>query len=260
MLPTAIEVRTPFPWQRLLGYFSHRIIPGVERIEAASYVRQWGGYEIRLEFDEANARLHLLCASEIREEAVNRARFLFQTDYEPSKIEAHLSRAEPLLHIIRACPGLRPLGTWSGFELCCRTILGQQVTVAAANTLMRRLIDRCGALTPAAVLEADLDKLGMPGARVRTLQTFADAVRTGRVDLDAAWPQVDQALAALPGFGPWTRTYLAIRLGRDPDAFPATDVGLLRASGASSSSQLLELAESWRPYRAYAAACLWMHS
>jgi 3-methyladenine DNA glycosylase/8-oxoguanine DNA glycosylase len=259
MVVSTIPVRTPFPWRRLLSYLSHRMIPGVERIEDASYVRHWLGEEIRVDYDEAAEELHVRCPPKIREDALVRARFLFQADHACAPIDSHLSRSQPLSNIVHACPGLRPLGTWSGFELCCRTILGQQVTVAAANTLMRRLMDRCGTLTPDAVLAADLEKLGMPGARVRTLQSFASAVKEGRVDLTASWAEIDHALKSLPGFGPWTRTYLAIRLGREPDAFPATDVGLLRASGSASTAELLELAESWRPFRAHAAAYLWMH-
>jgi len=258
MPPATIKVRTPFPWRRLLGYLSHRLIPSVERIEDTSFVRHWSGSEVRVDYDDATAQLQITCAPKIREDALRRVRFLFQTDHDSGPVDAHLSQSQPLRSIVSACPGLRPLGTWSEFELCCRTILGQQVTVAAANTLMRRLIDRCGELIPEGVLAADLEKLGMPGARVRTLQTFARAVKEGQVDLHQGWPQLDRALASLPGFGPWTRTYLAIRMGRDPDAFPATDVGLLRVSGASSSGQLLELAEVWRPYRAFAAAYLWM--
>jgi 3-methyladenine DNA glycosylase/8-oxoguanine DNA glycosylase len=259
MLPATIEVRTPFPWRRLLSYLSHRLIPSVERIEDTSFVRHRADCEVRVDYDDATAQLHITCAPEVREDALARVRFLFQTDYDSGPIDSHLAQSQPLRSIVSACPGLRPLGTWSGFELCCRTILGQQVTVAAANTLMRRLIDRCGELIPEGVLAADLEKLGMPGARVRTLQTFARAVKEGQVDLNEAWPQLDRALSSLPGFGPWTRTYLAIRLGRDPDAFPATDVGLLRVSGAPSPAELIELAESWRPYRAHAAAYLWMH-
>jgi DNA-3-methyladenine glycosylase II len=255
----AIKVRTPFPWSRLLQYLSHRMVPGAECIEGTTYVRQWSGHEIVAHYDEASAQLEVRCVAEIRDSAVQRIRFLFQTDHEAAHIDEHLCRSHPLSAVVRACPGLRPLGTWSAFELISRTILGQQVTVAAANTLMRRLIARCGTLTPDAVLAADLEKLGMPGARVRTLQALAKAVKDNSVDLESPWPQINAALAALPGFGPWTRTYLAIRLGRDPDAFPATDIGLLRASGASSTADLLRLAEAWRPFRAYAAAYLWMH-
>jgi 3-methyladenine DNA glycosylase/8-oxoguanine DNA glycosylase len=183
---------------------------------------------------------------------------LFVSDHDAALIDAHLLQDERLRPFVMACPGLRPLGTWSAFELCCRTVLGQQVTVAAANTLMRRLSERCGILTAQSVLDADLTRLGMPGTRVATLQTFARAVLEGAIDFSSRWSEIDAALATLPGFGPWTRAYLAIRLGRDADAFPASDIGLLRASGATSSAELLAWADAWRPYRAFAAAYLWM--
>lgn len=255
----AVKVRAPFPWARLLHYLSHRMIPGAERIEGSSYIRRDGDREAMVDFDEANSSLRIRCDSSIAERAVRRASVLFDVEHDGAGIDAYLSKHESLVQFVRACPGLRPLGTWSPFELCCRTILGQQVTVAAAKTLMGRLIQRCGSLSPEAILAADLQRLGMPGARVRTLLAFASAVKEGSVDLDGSWSDINGALAELPGFGPWTRTYLAIRLGREADAFPASDIGLLRATGASTPAELLQLAESWRPFRAYAAAYLWMH-
>jgi 3-methyladenine DNA glycosylase/8-oxoguanine DNA glycosylase len=129
--------------------------------------------------------------------------------------------------------------------------------VAAARTLTQRIVQRCGELTPEQLLECDLGNIGMPGKRVQTLRALAHAVAEQRVQLQQPWPQVDAALQALPGFGPWTRAYLAIRLGREPDAFPQTDLGLMRATQAASPKALLALAEAWRPYRAYAATYLW---
>jgi 3-methyladenine DNA glycosylase/8-oxoguanine DNA glycosylase len=152
---------------------------------------------------------------------------------------------------------MRPLGAWSPFELCIRTILGQQVTVAAAGTLMRRLVERCGSITPECVVAADVSNMGMPGRRAAALQSFAQATVEGRVDFSRSWTQVDAALQTLPGFGPWTRAYLAIRLGRDRDAFPASDIGLIRAAKVDTPAELLKLAEAWRPLRAYAATYLW---
>ena len=152
---------------------------------------------------------------------------------------------------------MRPLGTWSPFELCVRTVLGQQVTVAAAATLMRRWMERCGEMRPQAVLAANLDNIGMPAKRVDTIRVLARAVIERRVDLSAPWSQLDAQLQDLPGFGPWTRAYLAIRLGREPDALPASDLGLIRAAQVESPKALLQLAEAWRPYRSYAATYLW---
>jgi 3-methyladenine DNA glycosylase/8-oxoguanine DNA glycosylase len=122
---------------------------------------------------------------------------------------------------------------------------------------MRRLVERCGELSPECVVAANLENMGMPGKRASALQTFAQAVADGRVDFSQPWTSVDAALQTLPGFGPWTRAYLAIRLGRDPDAFPASDIGLIRAANVETPAQLLKLAESWRPMRAYAAIYLW---
>src|SRR5688500_8772480 len=122
---------------------------------------------------------------------------------------------------------------------------------------MHRIVQRCGDVTPERLLVCALSSVGMPGKRVQTLLALARAVAEQRVQLQQPWPQVNAALQALPGFGPWTRVYLGIRLGRDPDAFPETDLGLIRAAQVDSPAQLLALAEAWRPYRAYAATYLW---
>ena len=157
---------------------------------------------------------------------------------------------------------MRPPGAWSPFELCVRTVIGQQVSVAAARTLFARLAERCGAqfhgLTPEALLAADLSAIGMPGRRVGSLLALAHAIAEENLQLEGRpWAETDAALRELPGFGPWTRAYLAIRLGREPDAFPESDLGLMRAAGADSPAALLRLAERWRPYRAHAAIHLW---
>jgi 3-methyladenine DNA glycosylase/8-oxoguanine DNA glycosylase len=123
--------------------------------------------------------------------------------------------------------------------------------------IMRRLVERCGQLTPKALLAADLSNMGMPGARVAALITLATAIADGDLDLSRPWPELKEALLKLRGIGPWTCGYLAIRLGMDDDAFPETDVGLIRAAKSESAMALLASAELWRPYRAYAAVGLW---
>jgi len=138
-------------------------------------------------------------------------------------------------------------------------ILGQQVSVKAAHTLMGRLVARCPGLEAGQLAAADLSTLGLPGRRFETLRLFAERVSAGEIRLDGRpWDEVAGQLAEVPGFGPWTLQYLAIRLGRDADAFPEQDLGLMRATGAKSPRELLRLAEAWRPYRAYAAMYLWM--
>ena len=169
----------------------------------------------------------------------------------------HLETSPLFKERVRRVPGMRPLGAWSPFELCVRTVLGQQVTVVAAATLMRRWMERCGEMLPHAVLSADLAKIGMPAKRVDTIRALAQAILEHEVDLEAPWPQLDSQLQRVPGFGPWTRAYLAIRLGREPDALPASDLGLIRAAQVDSPKALSQLAQGWRPYRSYAATYLW---
>jgi 3-methyladenine DNA glycosylase/8-oxoguanine DNA glycosylase len=258
MLVGHVAVSPPFPWRHLLDYFAHRLIPQFERIDNDCYVRQVGSRTIAVAYDAVRSQLHVTANGRVKTEQVlaNVARLL-DVGHDAQVIQKHLRRSPVLKRRIANVPGMRPLGAWSPFELCVRTILGQQVTVAAAGTLMRRLVERCGTVTPECVADADFAAIGMPGKRVETIRSFARAARDGKVDFARPWPEVEAALGELPGFGPWTRAYLAIRLGRDPDAFPETDLGLIRAAQVDSPVQLLALADGWRPYRAYAATYLW---
>lgn len=258
MVVGQLAVRAPFPWRHMLDYFAHRLIPQFERIENDSYVRQVGARTISVAYDPAALQLQVTANGRVKNDQVlaNVARLL-DIDHDARQMQKHLRRSPVLKRRIANVPGMRPLGAWSPFELCVRTIMGQQVTVAAAGTLMRRLVERCGTVTPECVAGADFAAIGMPGKRVETIRSFARAVGEGRVDFALPWAQVEAALKELPGFGPWTRAYLAIRLGRDPDAFPETDLGLIRAAHVDSPAQLLALADGWRPYRAYAATYLW---
>lgn len=258
MLIGQLPVRTPFPWQVLLDYYSHRLTPAFETVTGGVYQRMAGGRTITVEYEDQPSRLVVRSSGRVNaDDTLAAAARLFDIDHDHEMIREHLYRSRPLRRRIVNLPGMRPLGAWSPFELCLRTILGQQVTVAAAGTLMRRLVERCGALTADCVVAAKLENMGMPGKRVAALQAFAQAVVDGRVDFSQPWPQVEAALQTLPGFGPWTRGYLAIRLGRDRDAFPASDIGLIRAANVATPAELLELAEAWRPWRAYAAVYLW---
>lgn len=253
-----IPVVEPFPWPTLVGYFSHRLIPQVERIEEQRFIRRVGRREVTIDFDAQRACLVVSADGRVKSaQVVEHAARLFAVDFDASLVTKALGSDPVLSARLRAVPGMRPLGSWSPFELCVRTIIGQQVTVAAAGTLMRRLVDRCGEITSSCVLAADLTNMGMPGKRVETIRHLARAVLEERVQFELPWKALDAALKTLPGFGPWTRAYLAIRLGREPDAFPETDIGLVRAAAAASPAELLKMAEAWRPWRAYAATYLW---
>jgi AraC family transcriptional regulator of adaptative response / DNA-3-methyladenine glycosylase II len=210
---------------------------------------------------------------------IARLRRVFDLAADPDSIGVQLAKDEALAPLVAARPGLRVPGAWDGFELAVRAVLGQQITVTAAIALAGKLVARHGEplvapgpsadLThvfpePAALAGAELASLGMPRSRAAALSAVAAAVVTDP-DLFAAGRSLEEAIAqlrSLPGIGEWTAQYIAMRQLREPDAFPAADIGLLRAladaKGARpSADELLARAEQWRPWRAYAAQHLW---
>jgi AraC family transcriptional regulator of adaptative response / DNA-3-methyladenine glycosylase II len=208
---------------------------------------------------------------------VDRVRRLFDLDADPLRIGEHLRHDAALQPLLDALPGVRVPGAWDPFELAVRAILGQQVTVQGATTLAGRLVQAFGSsiegrsagLTrlfpaPGRLANAELARIGLPRARAATVGALAAAVARGAVVLDAAQglDDVVARLCALPGLGPWTAHYIAMRAFGEPDAFPATDLGLRRAlgngTGALATAELSRLSEAWRPWRAYAAMCLWL--
>jgi AraC family transcriptional regulator of adaptative response / DNA-3-methyladenine glycosylase II len=207
---------------------------------------------------------------------VERARRIFDLGADPLQITSALRRSPLLAPRVRRSAGLRVPGAWDGFELAVRAVLGQQVSVKGATTLAGRLVRSFGkpreglgeGLThlfprPEALAEADLARIGLPAARAETLRALARAVAAGSLQLDAS-QGLDEAVArlvAIPGIGAWTAHYVAMRALGEPDAFPASDLGLRRALArggvAPSSRELERVAEAWRPWRAYAAIALW---
>jgi AraC family transcriptional regulator of adaptative response / DNA-3-methyladenine glycosylase II len=206
-------------------------------------------------------------------QVVSRCRQLLDLDADACAINAVLAADGLLAPLVTARPGLRVPGTYDGFELAVRAVLGQQVSVPGARTLAGRLADRFGTRLqmpdsspsllfpgPADLADADLSGLGLTTARQATLRTLGAAVAGGTLELDhGADPQQTAArLAELPGIGPWTIAYVLMRAVGDPDAFPAGDLGLRRALerlGGSTAE-----ADRWRPWRAYAAVHLWTWS
>jgi AraC family transcriptional regulator of adaptative response / DNA-3-methyladenine glycosylase II len=192
-------------------------------------------------------------------------RHVFGLDIDMTAIGRHLSCDPVLAPLVAARPGLRPTGGWEPFEIAIRAVLGQQITVGSARALGGRLAalaTRSGCFpTRAEVLVADLAQLGMPRSRRATLLAVADADPAVFRPCDA----LDAAIAGLcsiRGVGPWTAHYIALRALRHPDAFPASDVALLRTMARldgtpRDSKALLARAEMWRPYRAFAAQHLW---
>ena len=192
-------------------------------------------------------------------------------------IDPKNSRADLILAWVpgTARPGIRVPGGMDGFEIAVRAIIGQQVSVAAARTLTLRLVDCFGMKTetpfadlfrlfPAAATLAQaspdaIGKLGIVRQRVRALQAVAVAVADGRIQLHRGAPLVAtmEALRALPGIGEWTTELIAMRALAWPDAFPASDIGVLNALGTRNVRHVKALAENWRPWRSYAVMRLW---
>jgi AraC family transcriptional regulator of adaptative response / DNA-3-methyladenine glycosylase II len=205
------------------------------------------------------------------------ARRVFDLAADPLRI-AGAFQADPLLGpLVKERPGLRIPGVWDPFECAVRAVLGQQVSVASARTLAARLVQRAGrtvgrgahGLThvfpgAAAIAEADLEGIGLAGARIATLRGLARAVAEERIHLGDPAGEVTAAIAALPGCGPWTAPYVALRGFGDPDAFPASDLVLRRTAGAPgpplAESALAARAQGWRPWRGYAALHVWQHA
>lgn len=253
MTPWRLPVVQPFPWAALLHYLGPRTIPGAERIDAGHYERLGVA---RVGFD-GDALTITPQGQQDRARLEARVRHLFRPTLDTAAIDRTLGRDADLAAAVRAQPGLRLPGSWSGFELAIRVVIGQQVTVTAARTLLRRVVQRCGGqLSPAALLRADTAALGMPQARIDTLGRVA--VLANGVNFDATpWADLRPQLAALKGIGPWTLGYLDMRLGLLPDVFPAADVGLQLATGERNARRLGERAAAWAPHRSFAAMRLW---
>lgn len=266
-----LPYRAPLDLSRLLAFLGCRAIPGVEEVRDGAWRRAVhhagarGTIEVRAGTGDA---LELTLDAGLGRGLtglVDRVRRLFDLAADPASVAADLARDPELAPRLARAPGLRVPGTWDGFELGVRAILGQQVTVRGARTLLGRLVVLASPdglfPTPEEVLAADLASLGVPAARARAVTAFADAVAAGTLDLEpGADPDATRAaLLALPGVGPWTAEYVALRALGDPDAFPAGDLALRKAlAGPTLSASALERrAESWRPWRAYAAQLLW---
>jgi len=267
-LTVRLQHRSPYAAEPLLRWLADRSIDGVEEVSADSYRRVLGSGVVELtpvpSSGHVVARLDIDDLSNVAG-LVNRCRRLFDLDADPVAVDETLGADPMLAQAVRRVPGIRVPGAVDGFELGVRAVLGQQVSVRAARTFAARLVQRCGKpldaargnLTHAfptadAVAGVDLDGLGLTTARTATLRALATEVATGRLSLDplADRTETRTRLAAIPGIGPWTVEYVAMRALGDPDAFPASDLVLRRAVSEAAT-------EPWRPWRAYAAMHIW---
>ena len=283
-----LAYRGPYDWDALIGFLRLRAITGVEVVTAGAYARTIAlGEDRGLLTVTPSARPDRLSVT-VRfphlpalPAIIARVRRVFDLTADPAAIAAHLSADPVLAPRVAARPGLRAPGAWDGFELAVRAILGQQITVTAATRLAARIVGDWGEPLPPALAgvvpglthtfpaaarlaAADLSTLPMPRARSGAIAALARAAAEdpGLFEPTGDLPSAIARLKALPGIGEWTAQYIAMRQFREPDAFPAGDIGLMRAmTGADglrpSAAALQARAEAWRPWRAYAALHLW---
>jgi AraC family transcriptional regulator of adaptative response / DNA-3-methyladenine glycosylase II len=278
-----LELRMPYlpplAWKPMLSFLAPRAIPGVEMVDldagiyrrvielsgAPGVIEVWDEPErstlrLRVHLPTFDGLVHLLAS----------VRRLFDLDADPTVIDTALARDRMLRPLVRARRGVRVPGAIDPLEVSVRAVLGQQVSVAGATTLAGRVVERFGTPVPgitalglthvfpdaSTLAKADLTEVGLTGARARAVNELARAMSTGDLELHRA-RDLDHTVAelqALPGFGPWTAHYIAMRACGERDAFPASDLGLRRILGDDASTR----AEAWRPWRAYGAIQIWL--
>jgi AraC family transcriptional regulator, regulatory protein of adaptative response / DNA-3-methyladenine glycosylase II len=273
-----LPFRDPFDGRALLDFLAARAIPGVEEYDGKTFRRT-----LRLTHSEGIVELGLqagyvdcvLQLEDFRDEpvAVERARRLLDLDADSIAIDDVL-RGDPMLRpLVQRAPGRRVPGSADGFELAARAILGQQVSVKGARTLAGRIVKAFGKPldsssgtlthtfpTPDVLAGADLTGVGLTGARRATISNLARAVAAGDLTIDFSSDPTSavDALQSIPGIGPWTASYVALRALGDPDAFMPTDLGVRKAFELLGiRSDYETVAERWRPWRGYAMQHLW---
>lgn len=275
--PLRLAWRPPLDAEALLGFFARRVVAGVEQVEGLTLRRTLAlqGHAGWIEARLAPERHELLLRADERLAPVlgallQRVRQAFDLDADPACVDPVLAQLP-----LPPRPGLRMPGAFDGFELALRVVLGQQVTVKAARTLVQRVVDRFGtpittpwpdlthlfpdAATIAAADPAEIGRLGIVRQRVRALQALAAEVAAGRLALHPAAPLAEtlERLRALPGIGDWTAQLVALRALGWPDAWPASDIGLMNALATRDPKAVTAAAEPWRPWRGYALMRLW---
>ncbi len=273
-----LHFRPPYHWQGMLDFLAPRATPGVEQVEGATYRRtiSMNGLDGYFEVSLDPARDALLVRIDFPDpralfRIVERIRAMFDLNADWASIVKTLRHDPALASSVQADPGVRVPGSWNGFELAVRAILGQQVTVKGATSLAGRIANSFGKpfagpsglthLFPSAetLANAKLGSIGLTGARTETIRGLARAVSGGKIKFEGVVDTEDflRRLCEIPGIGNWTAQYVAMRALGEPDAFPSSDLGLLRALSLNSSRELEERSEPWRPWRAYAAMYLW---
>ena len=285
-LTVRLPYRQPFHWHRMIEFYRYRATPGVESVDGDVYRRTLATGDshaiVEISPDSKDGYLSMTMLSidtDVLFDTVQAAREVFDLDAPVSEIAATLGRDKTLKQMLKQNPGVRVPGAWDGFELTVRAVLGQQVSVKAATTMAGRIaekygepialpdtIERAGLArifpTPERLSRARFNGIGLIRSRAETIRQVAKAVVSGDVRFDPAQnpDTFCEALQSIRGIGDWTAAYVAMRVLKNPDALPASDLGLISAirhPDRVTPKELIETAETWRPWRAYAAMLLW---
>ena len=276
-LSLRLPYRPPYDYAAILEFLRRRATPGVEQVRDGRYLRTIEAEGERGTLTIRNLPEHnqLLCEIDLPGShrlirLADRVRRLFDLSADPLEMNRCLSRDAQLAGIVQRRPGLRVPGAWDPFEIAVRAVVGQQISLRAATSVMGKIAQRFGISAdgkqyfpaPQSLAEAKEGDLPMPRTRAAAVRALSRAVLDGTVDLDAGDPrELVEQLMRIKGIGPWTAQYAAMRAANDPDAFLHGDLVLLRVArrrlGVGSAAELLQRAEAWRPWRAYAGMHLW---
>jgi DNA-3-methyladenine glycosylase II len=271
----ALPVQLPFDWESLLAFLRLRATPGVETVTGSAYSRTItdgvAAQTLIVTYDPAGASLQIAYSGSKNARGMVAARIkqLFKADVSTGPIEAFLGRDQWLAGFVTRRPGLRVPGSWRAFEVAARAILGQQVSVPAATTLMGRLVRAAGSRlsettwlfpTPAQVLKSDLGGLSVPGSRLETVKSLA-AFFAENDDRCLMQPDVTDRLLAIKGIGKWTAGYILMRMGESHDHWPEGDLILRKALSKKKTlmtpARMEQAFSRWSPYRGYATIHIW---
>lgn len=259
-----LPLRQPYNVDWVFDFLRKRTLVGVEVVEGLCYRRrlnaQGDWLQVAWQQDALVLELPDVPAYPISK-VLPMVRRLFDLDADSEVIDEHLAGQAGLSNFMGDTRGLRVPGAWDGFETTVRALLGQQVSVARATALAAAMVERYGAgefPTPQQLAEAEVAELGMPGQRGRAISELARQVAAGEMQLDE-WcgrAELAEALCNIRGIGPWTASYVGLRVARDPDAFPDSDWVVLKMLGATPA-QVRKQSQAWRPWRSYGLMYLW---
>ncbi len=285
-----LPYRPPYNWEYLLKFLKVRATPGVEKVEDGKYIRSIGTRKypgiIQVSCDQANHQLICQIQTSKPEElflVIEKIKRIFDLGADPQIILNTLKKDKKLWPLVKKNQGLRVPGCWDGFEIAVRAIVGQQISVVGATTVMGKIVEKYGEKPcptfitgsgdisylfpmPSILAKLDIESLPMPKARAATIARVAQAIADGELELDDSQQpeQMLEQLLSIKGIGPWTAQYIAMRALTHPDALLEGDLVLEKKAAQlydkgdrMKTSALLKYAEKWRPWRAYAAMHIW---